>query len=211
MTQTAATEPASGPSAGRAKILLLGLAALLLTLAPTLVRALMAPAAPQVFGHVPPFRLLDERGAPVTADAMLGHATVVDFIFTRCTSSCPRLTQRMGELQTRLAQAKSRARLVTISVDPENDTQPVLAAYAAAAHADPARWSFLTGQAQDVQSIVVSGFKVAAAKQARGAADYDVIHGDWLVLVDAHGDIRGYFTASEPKDLDAILQAMRGI
>jgi protein SCO1 len=209
MTETAATEPAQAPSAGaRGKLLALGLAALLLTIAPTLVRGLLARPRPEVYGHLPSFHLVNEQGAPVTDAALLGHVTVVDFIFTRCPSSCPRLTARMGELQNRLAQSRSSARLVSITVDPENDTPPVLAAYASRAHADPSRWSFLTGSAQDVQNVVVSGFKVAASRQARGAGDYDVIHGDWFVLVDARGDIRGYFTTSEPKDLDALVQAI---
>jgi protein SCO1 len=212
MTETAGSESAQGAGAGgKVKMLALGLGALLLTLAPTLVRGLLAHPAPQVYGHVPAFHLLNEQGQPVTEGALLGHVTVVDFIFTRCPSSCPRLTTRMGELQDRLARSKSGARLVSISVDPDNDTPAVLAAYAARAHADPARWSFLTGTASDVENVVVSGFKVAASKQARGAGDYDVIHGDWFVLVDARGDIRGYFTTDEAKDLEAIVAAIRAV
>jgi len=38
---------------------------------------------------VPAFHLLDERGAPYANDGMLGHVDVVDFVFTRCPSSCP--------------------------------------------------------------------------------------------------------------------------
>jgi protein SCO1/2 len=194
---------------GRAKLIALGLAALALTVAPTLLRGLFGkPGALQTYGHVPAFHLVNEQGAPVSEASLQGHVTVVDFIFTRCPSSCPRLTARMGELQDRLAQSKSGVKLVSISVDPDNDTPPVLAAYAAHAHADPARWSFLTGTTKDVQDVVVSGFRVAASKQARGANDYDVIHGDWFVLVDPRGDIRGYFTTGEPKDLDAIVKAI---
>src|SRR5580692_5689518 len=159
MTEGASSESAQRPSgAGRSQLLALGLAALLLTLAPTLVRWLLARPAPQVYGHLPAFHLVNEQGQPVTQSSLLGHVTVVDFIFTRCPSSCPRLTARMAELQGRLARSKSGARLVSISVDPENDTPAVLAAYAARAQADPGRWSFLTGTAQDVESVVVSGF-----------------------------------------------------
>src|SRR5579884_1022855 len=139
------------------------------------------------YGHVPTFRLVDQRGAPFSSDAMLGHVGVVDFIFTRCTSSCPRLTARMAEVQSRLGAGDGDVRLVSFSVDPDNDTPPVLEAYAAAAHADPARWSFLTGPADDVTRAVVQGFKVSAAKVSKGAGDYEVVHGDWFVLVDRKG------------------------
>ena len=110
----------------------------------------MRPHPPlPVLGQIPDFRLIDQRGAAFTTAQMRGHVTVVDFIFTHCPASCPRLTARMGELQARLASDRSDARLVSISVDPENDTPAVLADYGAKAHADPARWTFVTGPYND--------------------------------------------------------------
>jgi protein SCO1 len=171
-----------------------------------LARWIRPRAALPVYGHVPDFHLVDERSVPFSAESMLGHVSVVDFVFTRCTSSCPRLTARMGDLQARLQRSKSDARLVSVSVDPENDTPPVLAEYAARAHADAARWSFLTGPAEDVTRAVVSGFKVSAVKVAKGANDYDVTHGDWFVLVDARGDLRGYYAVDQGEDLQGLVE-----
>ena len=158
-----------------------------------------------VYGEVPSFDLLDEHGKPFGKTAMLGHTTVVDFVFTRCTSSCPRLTARMADLQKRLEAARSGVRLVSFSVDPENDTPPVLAQYARTARADEGRWSFVTGPVDDVSRAVVLGFKVSAAKVATGANDYEVTHGDWFVLVDAKGRIRGYYSTAQAEDFDAMV------
>jgi protein SCO1/2 len=169
----------------------------------------LRPAPLPVLGHVPPFHLTDARGAAIGADALEGHPSVVDFIFTRCMSSCPRLTATMATLQSRLAAEKSSARLFSFSVDPENDTPQVLARYAAEAHADPARWTFVTGPADDVERAVVFGFKVSAAKIARGANEYDVTHGDWFVLVDGRGDIRGYYATDEAGGVDALVRDIR--
>lgn len=154
-----------------------------------------------LFGHVPAFALVDTTGAPFTTASMAGHPSVVDFVFTHCTSSCPRLTARMGKLQASLASDGRATHLVSFSVDPENDTPPVLAAYAAKAGADPARWSFVTGPVDAVTDVVVRGFKVSAAKVAKGASDYDVTHGDWFVLVDGAGQIRGYYGADDDAKL----------
>jgi protein SCO1/2 len=153
---------------------------------------------------VPAFRLVDERGQAFTNESMRGHAAVVDFVFTRCPSSCPRLTARMGELQRRLAKDGSGARLVSFSVDPENDTPDVLAAYAAKAGADLGRWAFVTGPVGDVMGTVVSGFKVSAQRVATGANDYDVVHGNWFVLVDERGTIVGYYPTEEDSDFDRL-------
>lgn len=157
-----------------------------------------------VYGRVPTFQLVDQRGAPFTDGSMAGHVSVVDFIFTRCASSCPRLTARMVDLQGRLARAGSKARLVSFTVDPENDTPAVLSDYAARNGADPARWSFVTGPVDSVKTAVVSGFKIAMDKLPTGANDTDVTHGDWFVLVDATGKLRGYYTTDAPADVDRL-------
>jgi len=174
---------------------------LALALAVALVARSMRPRPPlPVYGQVPDFHLVDQRGAPFATASMLGHVSVVDFVFTHCRSSCPRLTARMGELQRRLGQDGSDARLVSFSVDPENDTPPVLADYAAKAGADPARWIFVTGPVDDVIRTVVQGFKVSAAKVTSDAGDNDVVHGDWFVVLDAAGRIRGYYPTEAPAD-----------
>jgi protein SCO1/2 len=181
------------------------LGALVLAIALALFARSIRPRPPlPVYGQVPSFHLVDEHDAPFTSESMLGHVSVVDFVFTRCTSSCPRLTARMGDLQSRLEGKKSSARLVSFSVDPDNDTPPVLSQYAAHAQADPARWSFVTGPPDDVERAVIFGFKVSAARVAKGANDYDVTHGDWFVLVDRRGNLRGYYPMDE-RDALAVL------
>jgi protein SCO1/2 len=185
--------------------LAVGLGGVALAAALGLVARAIRPRAPlPVYGHVPTFRLVDERGGPYGSEAMLGHVTVADFVFTRCTASCPRLTARMGELQARLARRGSDARLVSFSVDPDNDTPAVLAEYAAKAHAEPARWTFVTGNADEMVRAVVLGFKVSAAKIEHGANDTEVTHGNWFVLADRSGAIRGYYSTEEPSDLDKL-------
>jgi protein SCO1/2 len=164
-----------------------------------------------VLGQLPAFQLVDERGAPFGVDSMTGHVTVVDFIFTRCASSCPRLTARMGELQAVLAAKKSAARLVSFSVDPENDTPPVLAEYAVQARADLSRWSFVTGSLKEVERAVVDGFKVSVQKIVRDAGDYDVIHGEWFVLVDPSARLRGYYSVQQAADLDALTRDVQAL
>jgi protein SCO1/2 len=172
-------------------------------------RALRGRHALPVYGRIPSMHLVDQREEPFDENAMRGHVSIVDFIFTHCQSSCPRLTATMGDLQARLGASGTGAKLVSISVDPENDTPAVLAAYAERAHADPARWSFVTGPPTDVMRVVLDGFKVSAQKVARGANDFDVIHGDWFVLVDARGQVRGYYEADDAESLRTLLHDVR--
>ena len=186
-----------GPHGTKGTRLIVAIGTLSVALALSLAARSMRPKALPVYGPIPDFRLVDERGVARDASSMRGQVSVVDFIFTRCTSSCPRLTARMVELQSRLEHERSGARLVSISVDPDNDTPAVLSEYAARVHADPSRWSFLTGDEQEVERAVVLGFKVSAAKIAMGAGTYDVIHGDWFVVVDRRGRLRGYYPTTD--------------
>jgi protein SCO1/2 len=159
-----------------------------------------------VLGHVPTFSLLDQNGALFEPEALGGKVWVADFVFTHCESSCPKLTARMAELQARLVEeGKRRARpldvkLVSFSVDPENDTPPVLREYAAKTKADPSVWSFVTGPTIDVQNTIVLGFKISAAKVERDAGEWEVLHGNWFVLVDRKGNIRGYYPVEQPEE-----------
>jgi protein SCO1/2 len=112
----------------------------------------------------------------------------------------------MAALQARFDREHSGAKLVSFTVDPENDTPPVLLDYAKRAGADPARWSFVTGPVDSVKAAVVTGFKVAMEKLPKGANDYDVTHGDWFVLVDTQGAVRGYYTTDDPSGLDRLVR-----
>lgn len=186
--------------------LAIGTGGIVVALALAVVARSLRPRPPlPVLGHIPNFHLIDERAGSFTSATMLGHVSVVNFVFTRCTSSCPRLTARMAQLQARIARHADDVRIVSFSVDPENDTPPVLADYAARANADPTRWTFVTGPADDIARAVVLGFKISAAKVATGANDYDVIHGDWTVLVDRKGDVRGYYRVGTSDEFQTLI------
>jgi protein SCO1/2 len=101
--------------------------------------------------------------------------------------------------------------LVSFSVDPENDTPAVLLEYAASAHADLSRWSFVTGPVQEIEHAAVNGFKVSVDKITRDAGDYDVVHGEWFVLVDASARLRGYYSVKESADLDALAKDVQAL
>jgi protein SCO1/2 len=195
-------------SAGRpstARRLVVTLALLIAALAIALVGRTFRPKAPiPIIGHVPALALVDQRGAPFTQASMESHVWIADFIFTHCTQTCPKLTARMKELDAKLpASVRDRVRLFSFSVDPENDTPPVLAAYAVKAHADPARWTFVTGPSEAMQKAIVQGFKMTAERT--GAGEQDILHGNWLVVGDGAGNIRGYYSVESDEEVNAVV------
>src|SRR5438552_10381778 len=80
--------------------------------APTPKRPLAQPQLP-VFFHLPDFTLTDQNGKSVTLKDIKGP-WIADFIFTRCSSQCPMMTERAK----RIASRAPGARLVSFSLDP---------------------------------------------------------------------------------------------
>jgi protein SCO1 len=73
-----------------------------------------------------------------------GKPVILNFIYTTCTAICPVMSQIFAEVQNRLGDDKGNVQMVSISIDPEQDTAPRLAEYAKRYAAGP-QWRFYTG------------------------------------------------------------------
>lgn len=158
-------------------------------------------------GGVGRFSLIDQAGRQVSEATLRGQVWAAAFFFTRCPTVCPRITRRMRDLQQAAAKEGVKLGLVSFSVDPENDTPDVLTAYARQYGADLSSWRFLTGDLEVVRKTSEQGFKLALdGKPTPGAADFGLFHGSHLVLVDAAGQIRGYYRTSEDEQMKQLLE-----
>ena len=145
------------------------------------------------YGTVPSFQLVNQNGQPFGSPQLAGKIWIADFIYTTCPGPCPMISSRMSELQKPLE--KTDVRLVSFSVDPEKDTPQVLRGYAEKLQADPARWNFLTGPKSAIYKLSHDGFKLAVSD---GSNEQGIpVHSTRMVLVDRHGQIRGYYDATE--------------
>jgi len=95
---------------------------------------------------VPQVRLVREDGKTVSLPDELndGRPVVLSFIYTTCTTICPVVSQTLSQLQRKLGADRDRVHLVSISIDPEEDTPARLAAYARKYDAGP-EWQHYTG------------------------------------------------------------------
>jgi protein SCO1 len=149
------------------------------------VSAAQQPPLPKI-APAPEFTLTSQDGAQVTLADFRGRVVAVTFIFTLCTQTCPVLTPMMSFVQDRLgADFGRKIAFVSITVDPERDTPEVLKEYAQAFGADPAGWSFLTGDPAAIQDVT-RRYGVYASKAANG----DVDHTFLTSIVDPKGILR---------------------
>jgi protein SCO1/2 len=110
---------------------------------------------------LPAFRLTNENGEPINAETFRGQPFVVTFIFTRCPipNFCPLMNKNFAQLQEAIRTgggALAKTRLLSISFDPEFETPAVLKEAAKAEEADPAIWTFATGEKPQIEELTRS-------------------------------------------------------
>jgi len=129
-----------------------------------------------VYYNVPPIRLARENGETVSLAEELddGRPVVLNFIYTTCETTCPLSSATFAQFQAKLGAERSKAHLVSISIDPEQDTPARLREYAKKFGAGPG-WQHYTGTLQ----------ASAAAQQAFGAYRGDKMSHTPLTLLRA--------------------------
>lgn len=179
----------------------------------------------QVFGTVPSFSLIERSGQRVTREELMGKVWVANFIYTDCPDTCPLQTANMAQLQRDLGDVKD-LRLVSITVDPEHDTPPVLREYANRYGADPNRWLFLTGEKDAIYRLAHEGFRLSVLDPEErntriwflepqpvfahhGESGKEFIHSSRFVLADRQARIRGYYQGTNEEALQRLRKDVR--
>ncbi len=84
-----------------------------------------------------------------------GRPVILNFIYTTCETICPLSSGTFSQFQAKLGASRKDAHLVSISIDPEQDTPARLREYAKKFHAGPG-WSHYTGTVQATAATLQS-------------------------------------------------------
>lgn len=96
---------------------------------------------------VPDVNMVDADGAAVPLRSTLAsedRPVILNFIFTSCGAVCPVMSATFAQVQAALGPEREAIRMVSISIDPEQDTPAVLKAYAGK-FGTSRHWRMLTG------------------------------------------------------------------
>ena len=96
--------------------------------------------------QVPDLKLVAQNGKTVSLPTEMndGRPVVLNFIFTSCEAICPMMTQTFAQFQRKLGPESEKVHIMSISIDPEQDTPARLREYAHRFEAGPG-WTFYTG------------------------------------------------------------------
>jgi protein SCO1 len=113
----------------------------------------VVPPAERYFGNA---LLINQDGKPLRlyTDILKGNVVIINSFYSTCSSVCRVTIPVVKQLQENLGERVGKdVRLVSITVDPENDTPEILRQYAAGVGAKPG-WEFLTGDKQTVDEVL---------------------------------------------------------
>jgi protein SCO1/2 len=154
-----------------------------------------------VTGHLPDlaFKMTENTGSSVTAEAYRGKTTLVYFGYTHCPDVCPETMARLMQVLEKLPAADaSQVRILFISVDPARDTPQALNAYVAAFDAQHIRG--LTGTDSQVESLA-KRYRVAYQMEKRDPnGSYEVTHSSAVYIFDREGRARLLATSGDTPD-----------
>ncbi|MGH7940809.1 MAG: SCO family protein [Limisphaerales bacterium] len=151
------------------------------------------------------FSLTNSTGAVVTRRDLSGKILVVDFLFTSCSVTCPAVNSQMAHIQ-QLTTNDTNVKLVSITVDPRDDTPAVLEKYGADFGADTNRWLFLTGKKSMVYHLIGQSFLAKDTDDPFGYMPGNFAHTERIAIVDARGKLRGFFDGLNQDTAGAVVQ-----
>jgi len=145
---------------------------------------------------LPDYHFTNELGEAVNLSQFKGQVVALTFFFTSCPfpEFCPRMTSNFAQAQRQLetmTNAPAHWHLLSISFDPAHDTPQRLATYAIGAEYDKSRWSFLTGEEDQISSLAE---QLGENYWHEGAS---IGHNLRTVVVDPSGHIRNIIGGSK--------------
>jgi len=186
------------------------LAAAALLIATGLAVAYAGPALPQAYAFhgsrfdPPPaaadFTLTNQDGQAVRLSDYHGKLVLLFFGYTHCPDECPTTLAMLNRALSEMKDAGSSTQVLLVSVDPEQDTPPVLKEYLA--RFNPS-FVGLTGQPAEVEAVL-KAYGVFAEKE--GAT---VTHSTYLYVIDRTGRLAltySFETQPPPEEVAADLE-----
>lgn len=157
------------------------------------------------------FDAITQDEAAFTETDFEGQWSVVNFIFTKCTTVCLPMSRNMSFLQENIVdEGIENVQLISFSVDPEIDTPKVLRDYAEEYNADLDTWAFLTGyDFETVREISIKSFKSMLQPPMDG--DDQVGHGTRFFLVNPEGEIIKNYSGTTQDEMEAIILDLKAV
>lgn len=137
---------------------------------------------------VPDFVLTDQNSKKITNKDMLGKVYLVEFFYSRCPTICPVMNSNMKYIDEQINNPDFG--IISISIDPTNDTPEVLKNHAKMIGANSPNWHFLSGN-RDYIGNLADMFDIYVGDKEDDSESLN--HSGMIALVDKEGNLRCRF------------------
>ncbi|TRX04232.1 SCO family protein [Flavobacterium gawalongense] len=138
-------------------------------------------------GPAPKFELVNQDNKKITNETYKGKVYVLEFFFSTCPTICPKMNASMLAIEKSFF-GNPNFGIVSITIDPLNDTPEVLKKHAALLGVKSSNWNFLTGDKAYVFDLANKGFNLYAGENAKVTGGFE--HSGLFALIDKNGNIR---------------------
>ncbi|MEP7265446.1 MAG: SCO family protein [Bacteroidota bacterium] len=159
-----------------------------------------------VYHTIGDFSFISQDSSLITQETVKGKIYIADFFFTTCKSICPKMSNNLMRVQNEFSD-DADVLLISHTVDPENDTPPVLAEYAEKHHVIKGKWFFVTGDKKQLYDVARNSYYITAM-DGDGSAD-DFIHSEKIVLVDKERRIRGFYDGTDYMEVTRLIEEVK--
>lgn len=160
-----------------------------------------------IYHSIPSFKLVNQNGDTITDKTYEGKIYVADYFFTTCKTICPKMTTELLRVQDKFTYTNGLVQILSHTVNPENDSVPVLKAYANMVHADDKMWNFVTGDKKQLYDLARNGYLLNALEGDGGPDDF--IHSELFILVDKEKHIRGIYDGTKISEVSKLIDAIK--
>lgn len=136
--------------------------------------------------------LVDQRGDSFALASLRGSPVVVTFTAARCTDACPLINAQIAAAAHDPRASSQRVRFLTITLDPEHDTNAVMRTIANRFDARVPRWIVATGDVSTIHTLM-RRFGVVTQTGADGVPD---MHTTFVYILNAQGRLERALLAS---------------
>jgi len=134
---------------------------------------------------VPDFKLTDQNNKQITNKDMIGKVYLVEFFFSKCPTICPVMNSNMRAIEDEINSPDFG--IISISIDPENDTPELLKSHAQSIGVKSLNWHFLTGDRTYIGHLA-DQFDIYVGDKEDESENLN--HSGMIALVDKDGNVR---------------------
>ncbi|MFN5422998.1 MAG: SCO family protein [bacterium] len=157
-----------------------------------------------VLNTVQPFSFIRQDSVVVSQQDIKQRVYVAEYFFTTCKGICPKMNRNMKLVYDKF-KADSNFLILSHTVNPENDSVPVLSKYAETFGADPHNWWFMTGSKEALYKTARESYLLDDPKNSTVNINEQFLHTQFFALVDRLGRVRGIYDGIKKDEVEQLM------